>query len=85
MFRLVRKHKTDERIMAWSLKLCKEGDYGICPPHLDANVAINERKIIYELLTKCKAVPFSEPTEGWRFYKVMTQQFKLPSVEVSTR
>ena len=43
------------------------------------------RKIIEELLTKCKAVPFSEPTEGGHFYKVMTQQFKLPSGETITR
>lgn len=43
------------------------------------------RKIINELLVKSRAVPFSEPTEGGKFYKVMTQQFKLPSGEVITR
>lgn len=43
------------------------------------------RKIIEEMLTKCKVVPFSEPTEGGLFYKVMTQKFKLPSGEVITR
>lgn len=43
------------------------------------------RKIIYELLTRCKAIPFSEPTEGGYFYQVMTQQFKLPSGEIITR
>ena len=43
------------------------------------------RKIIEELLNKCKAIPFSEPTDGGNFYKVMTQQFQLPSGEVITR
>lgn len=43
------------------------------------------RKIIEDLLTKCKAVPFSEPTEGGHFYKVMTQEFQLPSGDVITR
>lgn len=43
------------------------------------------RKIIDELLAKCKAVPFSESTEGGNFYKVMTQKFKLPSGEIITR
>lgn len=43
------------------------------------------RKIISELLSKCKALPFSEPTDGGTFYKVMTQQFKLPSGEIITR
>lgn len=43
------------------------------------------RKIIEELLTKCKVVPFSEPTVGGHFYKVMTQQFRLPSGEVINR
>ena len=43
------------------------------------------RKIIEELLTKCKAVPFSEPTEGGHFYSVMTQKFKLPSGEILIR
>ena len=40
--RLFRKHETDEQIWERLLKLCKEGDYGICPPPMDANVAINE-------------------------------------------
>lgn len=51
------------------------------------------RKIIDELLAKCKAVPFSEPTEipfskslkKKPFYPIMTQQFKLPSGKVITR
>lgn len=43
------------------------------------------RKIINELLTKCKAVPFSEPIEGGHFYKIMTQQFRLPDGKVITR
>ena len=43
------------------------------------------QKIIEEMLTQCKAVPFSEPTEGGHFYKVMTQNFQLPSGDVITR
>lgn len=43
------------------------------------------RKIIDELLTKCKAIPFSEPTDGGHFYRIMPQQFKLPNGEVITR
>lgn len=42
MFRLFRKHETDEEIRERLLKLCKEGDYGICPPPMEANVALNE-------------------------------------------
>ncbi len=40
---------------------------------------------INELLSKCKAVPFSSPKEGGNFYKVMTQKFKLPNGEVIVR
>ncbi len=49
------------------------------------------RKMINELLTKCKAVPFSKPVfykkplEEEAFYKVMHQQFKLPSGHVIKR
>ena len=42
MFKLFCKHETDEQIRERLLKLCKNGDYGICPPPMDANVAINE-------------------------------------------
>lgn len=42
MFRLFRKRETDEQIRERLLKLCKEGDYGICPPPMDANVALDE-------------------------------------------
>lgn len=42
MFRLFRKHETDEQVKERLLKLCKEGDYGICPHPMEANVAINE-------------------------------------------
>ena len=43
------------------------------------------RKLIEDILKRKKAVPFSEPTEGGKFYKVMNQQFKLPSGEIITR
>lgn len=43
------------------------------------------RKVIKEILDKCKAVPCSVPIYGGNFYKVMSQQFKLPSGEVITR
>lgn len=42
MFGLFCEHETDEEIRARLSKLCKEGDYGICPSPMDANVAINE-------------------------------------------
>lgn len=42
MFRLFCKHETDEEIRKRLLNLCQEGDYGICPPPMEANVAINE-------------------------------------------
>lgn len=42
MFKLFHKHETDAQIKERLLKLCKNGDYGICPPPMDANVAINE-------------------------------------------
>ena len=40
MFRF--KHETDEQVRERLLKLCKEGDYGMCPPPMEANVAISE-------------------------------------------
>lgn len=40
---------------------------------------------IKEMLSQCRAVPFSEPTEGGHFYKVMSQEFKLPNGKVITR
>lgn len=40
--RLFCKHETDEEIRERLLKLCKEEDFGICPPPMDVNVAINE-------------------------------------------
>lgn len=43
------------------------------------------KKIINELLTKCKAVPLSEPVNGGKFYQVMSQNFRLPSGEIITR
>lgn len=43
------------------------------------------RKMIEQLLAKCKAVPFSKPKEGGHFYKVMSQMFKLPNGEIITR
>lgn len=42
MSRLFREHETDEQIRKRLLKLCKEGDYGSCPPPMDADVAIRE-------------------------------------------
>lgn len=43
------------------------------------------RKDINTLLKNCKAVPFSEPAEGGKFYKVMSQDFQLPNGEIITR
>lgn len=42
MFRLFCKHETNDQISERLLKLCEEGDYGICPPPMKASVAINE-------------------------------------------
>lgn len=42
MFRFFRKHETDEEIKVRLLKLCEEGDYGICPRPMKAEVAVNE-------------------------------------------
>ncbi|MCI9177000.1 MAG: NUDIX hydrolase [Clostridia bacterium] len=52
---------------------------------------MRKRKMINNLLAQCKAVPFSTPVfyekpfEEKAFYKVMHQQFKLPSGEIITR
>lgn len=43
MFKLFCK-ETDEQIRERLLKLCKEGDWSICPPPMEAIVAINELK-----------------------------------------
>ena len=42
MLRFFRKHETDDEIKFRLLNLCEEGDYGICPPPMKAEVAINE-------------------------------------------
>jgi len=42
MFKLFRKHETNDQVSERLLKLCEEGDYGICPPPMKASVAINE-------------------------------------------
>ena len=42
MFNLFRKHETNEQINERLLNLCHEGDFGICPPPMDTEVALNE-------------------------------------------
>lgn len=42
MFRLFCKHETKDQVSERLLKLCEEGDYGICPPPMKADVAIME-------------------------------------------
>lgn len=42
LFGRVREAERKKKISEHILSLCKEGDYGICPPPLDAQVAINE-------------------------------------------
>lgn len=37
-----RHSETDEEMKARILSLCKDGDYGLCPPPMDAQVALNE-------------------------------------------
>ena len=44
MFKLFRRPETDQQIKERVLKLCKKGDYDICPPSMNANVAIDELK-----------------------------------------
>ncbi len=43
------------------------------------------RKDINNLLSNCKAIPFSEPTEGGKFYKIMSQDFQLPNGKIIRR
>lgn len=44
MLRLFKKKRreTDAEIQERLLKLCKKGDYGLCTPPMDAQVAVNE-------------------------------------------
>lgn len=42
MFNLFIKRETDEEIKDRILSLCKEGDYGIFSPPIDAQVALDE-------------------------------------------
>lgn len=46
MFRLFKRKKkrieTDQEMRERILSLCKDGDYGLCSPPMDAQVAINE-------------------------------------------
>ena len=43
------------------------------------------RNFINELLKSCKATPCTEPVEGGKFYKIMSQSFKLPNGKIITR
>lgn len=44
MIKLFKKKRfeTDEEIKKRILSLCKDGDYGLCAPPMDAQVALNE-------------------------------------------
>lgn len=42
MFNLFRKYETNKQLKERLLKLCPDGNYGLCPPPLVADVAINE-------------------------------------------
>lgn len=42
MFKFFRKHESNEQIRERLLNLCNEGDFGICPPPMDTEVALNE-------------------------------------------
>lgn len=65
MFRLFRKHEplepveTDEQISERLLKLCEDGDYGLCPPPMDAKVAIVELSQFFLGEDWCVCMPLS--------------------------
>lgn len=65
MFRLFRKHEplepveTNEQISERLLKLCEDGDYGLCPPPMDADVAINELTTFFLGEDWCVCMPLS--------------------------
>ena len=42
MFKFFCKHETNEQIKERLLNLCHEGDFGIFPPPMDSDVALNE-------------------------------------------
>lgn len=42
MFKLFKHKETDEEIRNRILKLCKDDDYGLCAPPMDAQIAVNE-------------------------------------------
>lgn len=39
---MFKKYETDEEITKRILSLCKDGNYGLCAPPMDAQVALNE-------------------------------------------
>ena len=42
MFKLFKHKETDEEMRNRILKLCKDGDYGLCAPPMDAQTTVNE-------------------------------------------
>jgi len=42
LFGRMREAERKKKISEHILSLCEEGDYGICPPPLDAQTAVNE-------------------------------------------
>lgn len=42
MFKKKKRVETDKEMRERILSLCKDGDYGICAPPMDAQVAVNE-------------------------------------------
>ncbi len=57
MFRLFKKYEKDEQVRSRLMRLCKKGDYGICSPPMDANVAIDELKNFFLGEDWCVGMP----------------------------
>lgn len=71
-----RKRESNEQIRERLFKLCKEGDYGICPPPMDAQTALNE--ISKHLLGEnwCVNIPISQEQVNTEIVFAIEERYK---------
>lgn len=70
------KREADKDIKDRVLSLCEEGDYGICPPPMDAQVALKE--IARHLLGEnwCVTMPISQEQVNTEIVYAIESRYK---------
>lgn len=70
MFRFFRKFEANHKIKVRLLKLAKEGDYGICPPPMEASTAVYELRDFFLGKDWRATVPDSEQAFSEIVYQI---------------